>query len=334
VHADRERAVADRAKLDDEVREAGEELARRAGEEEASRRTVAELRAAVESADRLTRESRDQLRRLEIDREGANRELTEVDQRVAVLESERVSLADAAESIVREVSTADEAMELAQAEVERACSLRHRHRVGSPQAKAMALIAEQVAVRCIPPRLAVLRVIEQPDGEGATRGVLTVDVPGVVEGWHQLLTRFGTISLAKALAPAIAFARDGFPVAELMANEWRDNVKQLAGDPATAATFLPGGKPMQQGDVFSNPRLARTLELIAKDGRDAFYKGPIARAIVADIKSRDGNGQVAQATAILRVATTGGTAPAQGCDEAKNGQETRVPYTATYLFLK
>src|SRR5687768_3478914 len=114
------------------------------------------------------------------------------------------------------------------------------------------------------------------------KGVLTGDGPGVVERWHQLLTRFGTISLAKALGPAIGFARDGFPVAELMADEWRDNVKQLSSDAATAATFLPDGKPMQQGDIFSNPRLARTLDVIAKEGRDAFYKGSIARAIVAD----------------------------------------------------
>jgi gamma-glutamyltranspeptidase / glutathione hydrolase len=120
------------------------------------------------------------------------------------------------------------------------------------------------------------------------RGVLTVDVPGVIEGWHQLLTRFGTISLAKAMAPAIGFARDGFPVAELMADEWKDNLKTLSSDPATAATFLPDGKPLQQGDIFANPRLARTMEVIAKEGRDAFYKGSIARAIVNDIKARNG----------------------------------------------
>jgi gamma-glutamyltranspeptidase/glutathione hydrolase len=120
------------------------------------------------------------------------------------------------------------------------------------------------------------------------RGVLTVDVPGVIEGWHQLLTRFGTISLAKAMAPAIAFAKDGFPVAELMADEWQDNLKTLSSDPATAATFLPDGKPMKQGDVFANPRLARSMEVIAKEGRDAFYKGSIARAIVNDIKQRNG----------------------------------------------
>ncbi len=120
------------------------------------------------------------------------------------------------------------------------------------------------------------------------RGVLTVDVPGVIEGWHQLLTRFGTITLAKAMAPAIKIARDGFPVAELMADDWQDSMTTLAVDPATAATFLPDGKAPKQGDIFSNPRLARTMEVIGKEGRDAFYKGSIARAMVADIKQRNG----------------------------------------------
>ena len=120
------------------------------------------------------------------------------------------------------------------------------------------------------------------------KGPLAVDVPGVVEGWHQLLTRFGTISLADAIAPAIQFARDGFPVAELMANEWHDNVETLAADSHTAATFLPHGKAMRMGDIFANPRLARSLELIATEGRDAFYLGSIARAIVTDMKRRDG----------------------------------------------
>ena len=91
------------------------------------------------------------------------------------------------------------------------------------------------------------------------------------------------------MAPAIGFARDGFPVAELMADEWQRQPRaRCPADPATAATFLPDGKPPKQGDIFANPRLARTLDVIAKEGRDAFYKGSIARAIVADIKSRDG----------------------------------------------
>ncbi len=120
------------------------------------------------------------------------------------------------------------------------------------------------------------------------RGPLSVDVPGVVEGWDQLLKRFGTISIAKAVTPAIGYARDGFPVAELMASEWNDNLKALSADKHTADTFLPNGKALKQGEIFANPRLARSLEQIAKDGRDAFYKGSIARAIVADMKARDG----------------------------------------------
>ena len=119
-------------------------------------------------------------------------------------------------------------------------------------------------------------------------GPLTVDVPGVVDGWHQLLTRFGTISLADALAPAIRFARDGFPVAELMSHEWQNNFATLAADTQTAGTFLPHGRPLGHGEIFSNPRLARSLETIATEGRDAFYRGSIAEAIVADVKRRNG----------------------------------------------
>jgi gamma-glutamyltranspeptidase/glutathione hydrolase len=119
-------------------------------------------------------------------------------------------------------------------------------------------------------------------------GPLPVDVPGVVEGWHQLLSRFGTIGLSKALQPAIGYARDGFPVQQLMAAEWTENVAKLSGDAAAKRTFLPDGRPPSEGELFKNPNLARTLELIAAEGRDAFYTGAIARAIVADMKARDG----------------------------------------------
>ena len=119
-------------------------------------------------------------------------------------------------------------------------------------------------------------------------GPLSVDVPGVVDGWSQLLTRFGTISLGKALQPAIKYARDGFPVQEIIADDWNDAAKRLSQDAAAAKTFLPNGQPPQHGEVFANPRLAATLELIAKGGRDAFYKGTIARAIIADMRVRNG----------------------------------------------
>lgn len=124
--------------------------------------------------------------------------------------------------------------------------------------------------------------------EMAEDGPLAVDVPGVVEGWHQLLARFGTIPLSKALQPAIAYARDGFPVQEIMAAQWQDAAERLAEDAAAARTFLPGGQAPREGEIFANPNLARSLELIAKEGRDAFYTGAIAQAIVADMKARDG----------------------------------------------
>jgi gamma-glutamyltranspeptidase / glutathione hydrolase len=120
------------------------------------------------------------------------------------------------------------------------------------------------------------------------RGPLSVSVPGVVDGWNELLSKYGTITLAQALEPAIAYARDGFPVAEIVSGQWKDAESTLAQDPAAAETFLPGGKAPVAGDVFRNPRLAATLDRLAKGGRDAFYRGPIGRAIAADMKRRNG----------------------------------------------
>ncbi|HEV3484821.1 MAG TPA: gamma-glutamyltransferase, partial [Vicinamibacterales bacterium] len=119
------------------------------------------------------------------------------------------------------------------------------------------------------------------------RGALSVSVPGVVDGWNELLTRHGTIPLAKAIEPAMTYAHDGFAVSEIIAMQWRDAVPVLANDPAAAATFLPGGKAPAPGDVFRNPKLAATLEQLARGGRDAFYRGPIARAIAADFQKRN-----------------------------------------------
>ena len=139
------------------------------------------------------------------------------------------------------------------------------------------------AYAATPQEFAKRRITAMPAG-----GVLTVNVPGVVDGWHQLLTRFGTIDLARALAPAIQFAHQGFPVAELMSYEWHNNAERLAADKHTADTFLPDDRPLRHGEIFANPRLGKSLELIATDGRNAFYSGDLAKAIVADIKRRDG----------------------------------------------
>jgi gamma-glutamyltranspeptidase/glutathione hydrolase len=113
-------------------------------------------------------------------------------------------------------------------------------------------------------------------------------VPGVVDGWNELLTRYGTRTLAQALQPAIGYARDGFAVSEIIGYQWKAQADTLARDTAAAATFLPGGHAPEPGDVFKNPNLAASLELIAQGGRDAFYRGPIAAKIAADMRARNG----------------------------------------------
>jgi gamma-glutamyltranspeptidase/glutathione hydrolase len=120
------------------------------------------------------------------------------------------------------------------------------------------------------------------------RDVLAVTVPGVVEGWAQLLERHGTIGLARVLEPAIDHARNGFPVSEIISCQWNEAASVLRLDAEASATFLVDGEAPSPGQVFANPRLAATLEQIAACGRDAFYEGAVARALVADIARRGG----------------------------------------------
>jgi gamma-glutamyltranspeptidase/glutathione hydrolase len=119
-------------------------------------------------------------------------------------------------------------------------------------------------------------------------GPLAVTVPGAVAGWAELLRQHGTITLARALAPAIHYARDGFAVSEIIADQWTEAVTMLSRDPAAAAVFLPNGRPPAAGEIFRNPDLASTLETIANDGADVFYKGRIGAAIAADLQRRGG----------------------------------------------
>jgi gamma-glutamyltranspeptidase / glutathione hydrolase len=121
-----------------------------------------------------------------------------------------------------------------------------------------------------------------------SRGALSVTVPGVVDGWAELLREHGTFSLEQALGPAIAYARDGFPVAEVVARQWQDVEGVLARDADAARVFLPHGRAPRAGSVFANPALARTLEAIATGGGDAFYRGPLARTFVSHLAARGG----------------------------------------------
>ena len=121
-----------------------------------------------------------------------------------------------------------------------------------------------------------------------SNGPLTWTVPGAVDGWHELLDRFGTMSLSDVLTPAIEYARSGFPVSEIIQRQWAGASQALAQWPDSASTYLPGGRPPRVGEVFKNLRLASTYEAIARGGRDAFYRGDIARRIVAFSEANGG----------------------------------------------
>jgi len=127
-------------------------------------------------------------------------------------------------------------------------------------------------------------------------GSLSVTVPGTVDGWGALHAKFGKLSLADDLAPAIAYAKNGFPVTQLVAMYWQANMKGFARAGAmleefdnARATYLIDGKAPVEGQVFRNPDLAHTLELIAKGGRDAFYTGEIAHRMDAYFKRIGGD---------------------------------------------
>jgi len=107
---------------------------------------------------------------------------------------------------------------------------------------------------------------------------LAWNVPGCVSGWEALLSRFGSKPFAELAAPAIAHAREGFPVSPIIARDWR----MLApSTPTLAATFYPGGRAPQPGDIFINPAIADFLELLSREGLRAYYEGVPAEKIVA-----------------------------------------------------
>jgi len=119
---------------------------------------------------------------------------------------------------------------------------------------------------------------------GATQmpmfGMEAITVPGAFDGWVTLLEKHGTMKLADLLAPAIALAENGFPVMEKTVADWIPEVGKLAKTPASAATYLIEGAAPKPGDIFVQKNLARTLRTLASGGREAFYRGEIARAIV------------------------------------------------------
>ena len=127
-------------------------------------------------------------------------------------------------------------------------------------------------------------------------GHQSVGVPGTVAGLHEALTRFGTISWEQAIAPAIPLARDGFPVTGYMHGYWTTdygpdvvpNQQRIQATPAAKAIYTHDGKLFAIGERMVQSDYARTLELLARDGPDAFYKGEIGDAIAADFEANAG----------------------------------------------
>ena len=135
--------------------------------------------------------------------------------------------------------------------------------------------------------LDALNVKLDKHGMNRISGIYSVSVPGAVDGWFEVLEEYGTMSMAEVLEPAIYYAENGFPVSPIIAGAWRGLERNQ--EPSTrAALLLDGERAPRAGDVFRNPDLAHTFRLLAEHGRDAFYKGPIAEAIVAYSDQHDG----------------------------------------------
>jgi gamma-glutamyltranspeptidase/glutathione hydrolase len=121
-----------------------------------------------------------------------------------------------------------------------------------------------------------------------TSGPLSWSVPGCVDGWAELAKRFGTMPLDRLLEPSIKYAEEGVAVPPTIGGFWRMAERKLSRYPDSAQTYLPGGKAPRVGELFKNPRLAETYRRIAAGGRDAFYRGQIAKDIVAFSDSHGG----------------------------------------------
>ena len=116
---------------------------------------------------------------------------------------------------------------------------------------------------------------------------LAVSVPGTVDGWQTCLDKFGQMSMAEVLKPAIKYAKEGFAVSQVIANAWKDSAPLLS-QRKSGTQMLPGGKAPNYGEIVKFPELAKSLDSISKEGPEAFYKGDIARKISEYVQSEGG----------------------------------------------
>lgn len=119
-------------------------------------------------------------------------------------------------------------------------------------------------------------------------GPLPWTVPGCVAGWFALHGKFGKLPMGEVLAPAIAYAEHGFPLSELIAHYWQRSLKAFSQFDNFQKLYAPQGQIPKKGDVFKNPELAATYRLLARSGRDAFYRGELAKKMVDYSKKSGG----------------------------------------------
>ena len=119
-------------------------------------------------------------------------------------------------------------------------------------------------------------------------GIDSVTVPGAVAGWNALYGRFGRLPWKEVFQPAIFYAERGYPLSEMVHGYWEDANKIFAEDPEGLRVYVPNGRIPGVGEIFRNPDLAKALRLIAEQGKDAYYKGEIAQAILNTSKALGG----------------------------------------------
>ncbi len=139
-----------------------------------------------------------------------------------------------------------------------------------------------------PRSLTAEKVPAQSDGTIPLYSPYAWSVPGTVDGWFELHEKFGKLEMKTILEPAIRAAEEGEPVPQVIAAAWGRSALVFGDKPGFAKTFLPDGIPPAEGQTFRNPGLARSYKALAESGRDAFYRGPIARAIVEFSDAHDG----------------------------------------------
>ena len=140
------------------------------------------------------------------------------------------------------------------------------------------------------PKLLTSEFLHKAGAHGMPQdGIHSVTVPGCVEGWAKLHKRFGRAAWAALFKPALYYAKNGFPVTELISGSWAMGRGKLAADDNARRVYLDkDGNAPSAGEIFRNPELARALELIAAQGAAAFYRGPIAEAILKTSRRHGG----------------------------------------------